>query len=183
MRCLYLIFFSFSLWDVKYSFSSLTMFHTAVGAQYHSENTWGRCSVSQNSGDNSHLLWRACMAVIKIPSSSTDCPDWPTCRNHPIMRCLLRCWAVNKADKSQDLSRYKGAVFAQRRGGQEGQLRVWGCGWQEMNQREATLSSFLCFEGSSTLQHLTWRGCGHLIMQGWTQSCGAQGCYLRANTI
>ena len=23
---------------------------------------------------------------------------WPTCRNHPIMRCPLRCWVVNKAD-------------------------------------------------------------------------------------
>ena len=57
--------------------------------------------------------------------------DWPTCRNHPIMRCPLRCWAVNKADNPKIPGHYKGAVFAQRRGGQEGQLRVWGCGWQE----------------------------------------------------
>lgn len=104
----------------------------------------GRCVQAPNK--TIVIFRKSLYGSYKTPSSSTDCLTGPLAEITPIMRCLLRCWAVNKADNPKIPGCYKGVVFAQRRGGQEGQLRVWGCGWQEMGlsfsewiQREATL--------------------------------------------
>ena len=176
-------FLSFSVWDVKYSSSSLTMFHTAVGSQYHSENTC-RKVLNFPKQDNSHPPWRACMAVIKLPSSSTDClpgplaeitPSWDVLWDAELWtrQTILRFQAATGSSVCPETRRTRRTALS---------LRMWvtrDCSLLfRKNPKSSHPERLSVHWGAAPLQHWKWRGCEHFITQGWTRSCRAQGCYL-----